>query len=81
VPRGQRRQTRENPAGLTRRELEVLALLAVGLRTSEIAQRLVRSERTVDHHISAILRKLGARSCGEAAAEAHRLGLLEPVDG
>ena len=75
VPRGPRPRTRENPAGLTARELEVLALLAEGLRNKQIAQRLVVSEKTVDHHVSAALRKLDVRSRGEAAAEALRLGL------
>jgi DNA-binding CsgD family transcriptional regulator/tetratricopeptide (TPR) repeat protein len=78
VPRGPRPQTRENPAGLTARELEVLALLSEGLRNAEIAQRLVVSEKTVDHHVSAILRKLDVRTRGEASAEAARLGLLAP---
>jgi DNA-binding CsgD family transcriptional regulator len=76
LPRGPRRSTRENPAGLTPRQLEVLGLVAEGLRDSEIAARLVLSERTVGHHVSAILRKLGVRSRGQAAAEAVRLGLL-----
>jgi DNA-binding CsgD family transcriptional regulator/tetratricopeptide (TPR) repeat protein len=75
VPRGPRPSTRENPAGLTPRELEVLALLADGLRNAEIAKRLVVAKRTVDHHVSAILRKLDARTRGEAAAQATRLGL------
>jgi len=75
VPRGPRPQTRENPAGLTARELEVLALLADGLRNAQIAQRLVVSEKTVDHHVSAILRKLDVRTRGEASAVAVRLGL------
>ena len=75
--RGPRAATRENPAGLTRRELDVLVLLAQGLRNSEIATRLFLSTRTVDHHVSAILRKLQARSRAEASAVAVRLGLVE----
>jgi DNA-binding CsgD family transcriptional regulator len=76
VPRGPRPRTQENPAGLTRRELEVLALLAEGLRNAQIAKRLVVSEKTVDHHVSAVLRKLSVATRGEASAEALRLGLL-----
>jgi DNA-binding CsgD family transcriptional regulator/tetratricopeptide (TPR) repeat protein len=77
VPRGPRPSTRENPAQLTSRELEVLELVAEGLRNAEIAGRLVVSRRTVDHHVSAILRKLDAKSRGEAVAAASRLGVLE----
>jgi DNA-binding NarL/FixJ family response regulator len=58
IPRGPRPSTRENSAGLTARELAVLTLLAEGLRNAQIAERLVVSEKTVDHHVSAILRKL-----------------------
>lgn len=76
VPRGPRPRTRENTAGLTARELEVLALVSEGLRNADIAQRLVVSVKTVDHHVSAVLRKLGVRSRGEAAAVAARLGLI-----
>jgi DNA-binding CsgD family transcriptional regulator len=79
LPRGPRPRTRENSAGLTGRELEVLALLAAGLRNAQIAERLVVSERTVDHHVSAILRKLDAPTRGEAAATATRLALIDPT--
>ena len=75
LPRGARPQTRANPAGLTARELEVLALVADGLRNAEIAQRLVVSAKTVDHHVSAILRKLDVRTRGQAVAKATRMGL------
>jgi DNA-binding NarL/FixJ family response regulator len=78
LPRGPRPKTRANPAGLTARELEVLQLLTEGLRNAQIAGRLVLSEKTVDHHVSAILRKLNVRSRGEAAATATRLGLRGP---
>jgi DNA-binding CsgD family transcriptional regulator len=75
LPRGPRPATRDNPAELTPRELEVLTLLADGLRNAEIAARLVLSVRTVDHHVSAILRKLGVRTRVQASVEAARLGL------
>jgi DNA-binding CsgD family transcriptional regulator/tetratricopeptide (TPR) repeat protein len=78
LPRGPRPRTRANPAGLTARELEVLGLLAEGLRNAQIAERLVLSGKTVDHHVSAVLRKLDVRSRGEATAAAARLGLLRP---
>jgi DNA-binding CsgD family transcriptional regulator len=75
LPRGPRAKTRANPSGLTAREIDVLALLASGLRNGEIAERLFLSAKTVDHHVSAILRKLGVRNRSEAAIEASRLGL------
>jgi DNA-binding CsgD family transcriptional regulator len=81
IPRGPRAATRENPAQLTARELEVLGLVAEGLRNADIAERLVLSRRTVDHHVSAILRKLDARTRGEAVATATRLGVLEDRQG
>jgi DNA-binding NarL/FixJ family response regulator len=76
IPRGPRQATRDNPANLTTRELEVLALIAEGLRNAEVAERLFLSRKTVDHHVSAILRKLGVRTRAQASAEAGRLGIL-----
>jgi DNA-binding CsgD family transcriptional regulator len=76
LPRGPRGATRENPAGLTNRELEVLPLLAEGLRNAEIAKRLVVTPKTVDHHVSSILRKLGVANRGQAGAAAARLGVV-----
>jgi DNA-binding CsgD family transcriptional regulator len=73
VPRGSRTSTRSNPHGLTKREAEILALLSGGLRNSVIAKRLFVSTKTVDHHVSAILTKLGVPSRAEAIALTHRL--------
>jgi len=75
VRQGPRRSTRHNPAGLTARELDVLALVAQGYRNADIAAQFFLSEKTVDHHVSAILRKLGARTRGEAASKAAALGI------
>jgi DNA-binding CsgD family transcriptional regulator/tetratricopeptide (TPR) repeat protein len=77
VPRGPRQTTRANPGALTVRELEVLRLVAFGLRNAEVAEQLVLSRRTVDHHVSSILRKLEAKTRGEATAAAAQMGLLE----
>lgn len=72
VPRGSRPSTRRHPLGLTRRQAEILALLSDGLRNSVIAKRLFVSTKTVDHHVSAILAKLGVPSRAQAVARAHR---------
>jgi DNA-binding NarL/FixJ family response regulator len=74
VPRGPRAETRQNLAGLTGRQLEVLALLGDGLTNAQIAQRLVLSVRTVDHHVTAVLDKLGAGSRSEAVDAARQQG-------
>jgi DNA-binding CsgD family transcriptional regulator/tetratricopeptide (TPR) repeat protein len=73
VPPGPRDTTRANPAGLTARQVEVLALLVDGLSNAEIAQRLVVSPRTAEHHVAAVLTKLGATTRREAARRASEL--------
>jgi DNA-binding CsgD family transcriptional regulator/tetratricopeptide (TPR) repeat protein len=78
VPRGPRQASRANPAGLTARETEVLQLLADGLSYAEVADRLVLSEKTVGHHVSAVLRKLGEPTRSRAVAAAMRLGVIAP---
>jgi DNA-binding CsgD family transcriptional regulator/tetratricopeptide (TPR) repeat protein len=75
VPRGVRPSTRANPAGLTAREIEVLQLVVDGLTNGEIAARLFVSDKTVEHHVSRILVKLGVTSRREAARTAHQLDL------
>lgn len=75
---GPRTATRANPAGLTAREVDVLELIAEGLRNAQIAARLHLSPRTVDHHVSTVLRKLGAKTRGEAVARAQRESLIRP---
>src|SRR5262249_30199485 len=77
LTRGPRQTTRESPAGLTQRETEVLRLLAEGLSNAQIAARLFLSGRTVDHHVSAILRKLDVPTRRRASAEAVRLGIVD----
>jgi DNA-binding NarL/FixJ family response regulator len=76
VPRGPRPATRANPAGLTGRQLEVLALLSDGLSNAEIADRLVVSPRTAEHHVAAVLAKLGATTRWDAVRRAAELELV-----
>ena len=77
---GRAATTRDNPANLTPREVEVLALVEQGLRNRQIAERLFVSAKTVDHHVGAILRKLGVHTRGEAGAAARRLGFAPDDD-
>jgi DNA-binding CsgD family transcriptional regulator len=78
LPRRPRRSTLDNPAQLTERQADVLGLLADGLRNAEIAARLHISPKTVDHHVSAILTKLGVGSRREAARWARPGGADRP---
>ena len=69
LPRGPRPSTLQNQAKLTSREVEILTLIATGIGNAEIAAQLFLSKKTVDHHVSAILRKLGVKTRGQAAAQ------------
>jgi ATP/maltotriose-dependent transcriptional regulator MalT len=79
--RGPRRSTLANLAGLTRREQDVLRALAGGATNPQIASALHLSERTVAHHVSAILGKLGAPTRTAAVENARAAGLLVGQDG
>lgn len=74
VPRGPRPTTRSDPHGLTRRQAEVLGLMAEGMSNAEIAERLFLSRKTVEHHVSAVLSKLGADTRARAIALAQDRG-------
>jgi len=77
VPTGTRAATRAHPLGLTPREHSVLELVCAGHTNGEIAARLFISAKTVDHHVSAVLAKLGVANRSQAAAEAARLGVVD----
>jgi DNA-binding CsgD family transcriptional regulator/tetratricopeptide (TPR) repeat protein len=79
VPRGPRAPTQANPSQLTAREMDVLRLLAEGLSNSEVAGRLFLSEKTVGHHVSGVLRKLGQPTRSRAVATAIRQGIVRPT--
>jgi DNA-binding CsgD family transcriptional regulator len=74
---GPRAATKANAGGLTARELEVLTLVATGMRNAEIAESLILSRRTVDSHIAAIMRKLDAATRTQAVLRATDLGIIE----
>jgi DNA-binding CsgD family transcriptional regulator/tetratricopeptide (TPR) repeat protein len=76
IPRGPRPASRAAPAGLTPREAEVLDLLVRGATNAQIARTLVIAPKTVDHHVSAVLAKLGVSSRRDAGAAAERLGAM-----
>jgi len=81
--RGHRAETRADPHRLTRREHEILELLAVGHSDAEIANRLFISQRTVNNHVHAILNKLGAQNRTQAATYARQrpIEATEAVEG
>jgi DNA-binding CsgD family transcriptional regulator len=74
VPRGARSTSHSNPVGLTTRQLEILERIAAGDTNAEIARRLVISPKTVGHHVSAVLAKLGVATRRQAAATALEHG-------
>jgi DNA-binding CsgD family transcriptional regulator/tetratricopeptide (TPR) repeat protein len=76
IPAGPRAATRSDPLGLTRREHEVLELICARHSNAEIAAKLFISAKTVDHHVSAVLAKLGTPTREAAAAHAAQLGLV-----
>jgi DNA-binding CsgD family transcriptional regulator/tetratricopeptide (TPR) repeat protein len=75
IPRGPRAATKSNPLGLTGRQIEILKLLAEDLSNKAIAQRLQISPKTVDHHVVAVLTKLGVATRKEAAKHPAALAL------
>ena len=79
IPRGPRPATRAAPSGLTAREQQVLAPLSQGLSDKEISRQLFISERTVHHHVSSVLSKIGVSSRTAAAREAARMGIGTPA--
>jgi DNA-binding CsgD family transcriptional regulator len=78
--RGSRADTRADPHGLTRREREVIELLAVGRSDQEIAGALFISPKTVGHHVSAILTKIGVTNRMQAVAARSVAGLVGRPD-
>jgi DNA-binding CsgD family transcriptional regulator/tetratricopeptide (TPR) repeat protein len=81
IPAGARTATKAHPRGLTARQQEILDLLSQGHSNEEISASLFISVRTVEHHVSAILGKLGATTRKGAAEEALKLGLTQTYWG
>ena len=75
LPARPRTSTRDNPSGLTNRQLDVAKLVARGLTNAEIAERLFISTKTADHHVSAVLGKLGMPNRRAVISRAGELGL------
>lgn len=75
VPPRPRASTRANPAGLTNRQLEVARFVARGFTNAEISSRLYISAKTADHHVSAVLTKLGLPNRRAVMVQAEELGL------
>jgi DNA-binding NarL/FixJ family response regulator len=75
---GERPERRRGDSTLTRREVEVVRLVAMGHSNREIARELFLSPRTVEMHVGSILLKLDCRSRTDAARRAGELGLLVP---
>ncbi|HEV2108123.1 MAG TPA: AAA family ATPase [Thermomicrobiales bacterium] len=78
IPRGPRATTQTHPALLTAREAEVLVLIAAGETNAEIAAQLFLSPKTVEHHVSAILQKLGVTTRRAAIRAAYHRSLIPP---
>jgi DNA-binding NarL/FixJ family response regulator len=76
VPARRRATTLRNPAGLTRRQVEVLQRMEDGLTNAELAAQLYLSAKTIDHHVSAILGKLGVANRRDAVRRARDLGVI-----
>ncbi|WP_242117469.1 LuxR family transcriptional regulator [Aestuariivivens sediminicola] len=77
IPKGLIKSTKSNPASLTNRQLDVLMEIGQGLHNAEIAKKLFISNRTVEHHVSAIFEKLEVTSRNKAVIKAKELGILK----
>jgi DNA-binding CsgD family transcriptional regulator/tetratricopeptide (TPR) repeat protein len=77
IPARRRDATVANAAGLTARQVEVLALLGEGLTNAEVGRRLYISPKTADHHVTAILTKLGVNTRGDAVLTAREQHLID----